>query len=350
MKYNIDKYPIGSFKGQKSPGKYMDKYLHDALRGYASKISQDMTFFGVIFSSTLEVGTGKSVLATQIGEAWTEIVNKEYNLDIPYSVNNIVWRPKDLIERSFKIPKYSCIILDEWEDSHYWSELGVTLRQFFRKCRQLNLFMIAIIPNFFQLPLSYAVSRTAFAIDVKFDDNLNRGFFDFYNFPAKKWLYIKGKKTHNYKATRRTFPGRFVDGYGVDEVEYRKKKYEDMLKYDEDNPQKKTKAQIEKDKMIEVVQKIIRNKPEISTRELAIMLGVSDKSIIRYKQGGVGEETNPADNYIYKLIKEDKPHEIEVDEEVLEKEDEKKQSPIDIDKHDETSEEVQGEVKLQEEG
>jgi DNA-binding transcriptional regulator YiaG len=314
MKFCIDKYPMGSWKGQKSPGKYMDAFLHKNLELYAEKISQDMTFLGIIFSSTLEVGTGKSVLATQIGEAWTEIVNKKYNLNIPYNVDNIVWRPKELIEKSFNVPKYSFILLDEWEDSSYWSELGISLRQFFRKCRQLNLFMICIIPNWFQLPLSYAISRSIFAIDVKFDNNLDRGKFSFYNFPAKRMLYINGKKQHNYKVCRPTFNGEFPDGYGVDEKEYRQRKYEDMVKYEKEHPEKLSSAQLIMKTRIEMFKQISKNLPKLTNEELANMIGVSSRTIIRWKQGDVDNVILPSDNYTIGTEKK----ELFVDEERLE--------------------------------
>ena len=276
---------MGSFNGQNSPGKYMHPYLYENLKKMAAKISKDMTFLGIIYSSTLEVGTGKSVLATQIGEAWTEIINEMYNLNIPYSVNNIVWRPEELIKRSFEITKYSFILLDEWEDASYWSKLGMTLRQFFRKCRQLNLFMICIIPNWFQLPLHYAVSRSIFAIDVKFDDNLERGNFAFYNFPDKRKLYIIGKKTHNYYCTKSTFAGNFTDGYGVDEEEYRKKKYEDMLKYDEENPEAMTKSQIETNVYRKIMPKLKEYFKDTSNKKFGELFEVSERTINRWNRG-----------------------------------------------------------------
>jgi DNA-binding XRE family transcriptional regulator len=231
----LDKYPKGTYKGQKSDGKYIDGYLYDNLKILAKRIVDDMTFMGVIFSSTLEVGTGKSVLATQIGEAWSEIMHDMHGIDLPFDINNVVWKPTNFIERAFELPKYSFILLDEWEDQTYWSELGKTLRQFFRKCRQLNLFMIVIIPNWFQLNMSYAIGRSAFAIDVKFEKDFQRGYFSFYSFAAKRELYIKGKKEHNYKVVRPTFNGMFVDGYGVNEQEYRTRKLKDMMEYDQDN-------------------------------------------------------------------------------------------------------------------
>ena len=59
MKILEDKYPKGSLKGQKSAGRYIDGYLYKNLEVMADAIVNDMTFMGVIFSSTFEVGTGK---------------------------------------------------------------------------------------------------------------------------------------------------------------------------------------------------------------------------------------------------------------------------------------------------
>jgi len=274
MKYCIEKYPMGSFPSQKTPGQYMDGYLHENTSVLSKKIVDDMTFLGVIFSSTLEVGTGKSVLAQQVGEAYTEQVNKIHKTNIPFTVDNIVFRPKDLIEQAKKLPKYSCIILDEWEDAHYWSELGLALRQFFRKCRQLNLFMIVIIPNFFELTRGYAISRSVFAIDVKFGNEFERGFFDFYSFEKKKVLYLKGRKEFNYNVTKPNFFGRFTNGYAVGEKPYRDKKYRDLVSFEEEQEKKVTRKDIIKETFV----KINNNLEEVTQKRLAEAFCVSERT------------------------------------------------------------------------
>lgn len=280
MKILKSKYPYGSYKGQKSDGKYIDGYLYSNLQILAKRIVDDMTFMGVIFSSTLEVGTGKSVLATQMGEAWSEIMKEMHNIDVPFTIDHVVWKPKELIERAFKVPRYSFILLDEWEDQTYWSQLGVTLRQFFRKCRQLNLFMMVIIPNWFQLNLSYAISRSVFAIDVKFEKDFERGYYSFYSFASKRILYIKGKKEHNYHVVRPTFNGQFVNGYGVDEKEYREKKLKDMLEYDnkDDKLSKRQEVQL-------FFFKKLHEKLKWSSKEWAEMLDLHVKTINCWKLG-----------------------------------------------------------------
>lgn len=257
MKILEEKYPMGSFKGQKTSGRYIDGWLYDNMKILAEKIVEDNTFLGVCYSSTLEVGTGKSVMMTQLGEVWSHLMKEVHNIDVPFTCNNIVWRGKELIDRSLSLPKYSCILLDEWEDAHYWSELGMTLRTFFRKCRQLNLFVIVIIPNFFQFPMSYALGRSVFAIDVKFEGNFERGFYSFYNFDAKRQLYLLGKKTQNYKCWNPTFSGRFTNGYGVPEEEYRKAKLEDLKKWEEKDKEER-KGQQRRENIVPYVDNFVK--------------------------------------------------------------------------------------------
>lgn len=281
MKILKSKYPKGTLKHQKTDGRYIDGYLYENLEILAKSIIKDMTFLGIGFSSTLEVGTGKSVLFTQIGEAWTYIVNKLHGTNLTFTQKNIVFRPKDLIDRAFEVPKYSCILVDEWEDAHYWSELGMTLRQFFRKCRQLNLFILIIIPNFFQLPMNYAIGRSIFAIDVKFGASFERGFFEFYNFKDKKYLFIKGKKFQNYDCQDSSFRGVFGDGYGIPEEEYRQAKFEDLKRTEDESEKKKLS---EYDIKINIVRKIYDKKDflmkeGINYKNLGTIFGVAERTM-----------------------------------------------------------------------
>lgn len=270
MKILEQKYPLGSLPGNKTAGRYIDEMLYENLKVLAEVITNDITFMAVISSSTLEVGTGKSVFAQQISEAWIHLVNTTHNKNLPeLTMQNIVFKPKDLIERAFKVPKYSVVIVDEWDDAHYWSELGVSLRQFFRKCRQLNLFMILIIPNFFQLPMNYAISRSVFFVDVRFEGKFERGYFRFFSFNKKKDLYIYGKKTMNYDCVKPDFSGRFTKGYVVDEEEYRRAKMADMEEIE------KKKQLTEKEIKVALFKQIHEKLPKVYIKDLAEAFGIS---------------------------------------------------------------------------
>ncbi len=304
MKILEDKYPLGSLPGQKTPGRYIDKILKENIDLLAKNITKDMTYLGIISSSTLEVGTGKSVFTQQIAEAYLDAVKKKHGFNLEVNMNNIVFRPKDIIERSFKVPRYSIIICDEWEDANYWSELGVTLRQFFRKCRQLNLFILIIIPNFFQLPMSYAISRSVFFIDVRFSGEFDRGYFSFYNFAKKKSLYIRGKKTQNYDVAQPNFVGRFGDGYVVDEKEYRKVKLKDLQNQEEQEKKPLTISQIRaKD-----FKKVYECFDKLTIPEVAKAFGVSPRTGDRWLK----EERNIEDKNRDSVRSEiaDSPHNI----------------------------------------
>jgi hypothetical protein len=214
-------------------------------------------------------------------------------------MKNIVFKPMDLIKRAFEVEQYSVVIVDEWDDAHYWSELGMSMRQFFRKCRQLNLFIILIIPNFFQMPMSYAVSRSVFFVDVRFEGKFERGYFRFFNFDKKKDLYIYGKKTQNYECVRPNFIGRFTKGYCVDEAQYKRAKRDDMIEA-ETQDKKPTEIQI-KAKMIIQFREA---HPEISIEDLGKTFGVHERTIRRWIDKGKlidkpeNDELGRADTYI----------------------------------------------------
>jgi len=277
MKIFGERYPKGTFKGQKTDGRYIDGYLYENLRVYAKSIVRDMTFLGFISSSTLEVGTGKSCFVQQVGEAWESLLWEEHKIKRPLQLESIVFKPEDLMDTSKKLPKYSIIILDEWEDSHYWSKLGITLRQFFRKCRQLNLFMICIIPNFFELPRGYAVSRSAFFIDICFRDNFERGLFKFYGFPTKKRLYHKGKKEMDYGVIKPDFTGDFGDGYVVPRADYLEKKRKDLEGTEELIKPNEVRKQV----YLELYQWLKGLGATIKQFELAF--GVSERTLARWR-------------------------------------------------------------------
>lgn len=263
-KVMLDKYPLGSFKGQKTDGLYFDDALRSNIDILAEKIVDDLQFLGLCCSSTFEVRSGKSTFVQHIGAYYTYMVNKMHGLNLTFDMKNIVFNSADLIKRSSELPQYSCLILDENDeiDEHYFSKLAKDLRRFFRKSGQLNLFIILIVPNFFQLKSNYAISRSNFLIDVKFEGKFERGYFGFYNFERKKELYIKGKKTQDYRVAHPNFGGRFIRGYIVDDEEYRKAKRNDFNSNNEDK-EEAISPSIRKKLWLEVLSRLNSVKPPL---------------------------------------------------------------------------------------
>jgi len=246
MKYAENLFPYGSFKDQKTSGAYLDGYLAQNLDILARRVTDDLHFLGIVAGND-SVGNGKSTMATHVGSYLTWKINQIHNLDLTFTCNNMVFNSEDLEKRSIELPKYSVIVLDESDDlkEHWAKESTNHIKKYFRKCRQLNQILIIITPSFFELPRFYSLQRSHFLINVKFHDDFRRGIFDFYGSTKKKLLYLKGKRDWNYKANKPDFSGAFSSSYVFfpnlkKEIElYRKLKYEDMLRNEEEtlNPQ-----------------------------------------------------------------------------------------------------------------
>lgn len=255
MKFAEELFPKGTFNGQKSDGAFIEDSLAANLDTYAKKIVQDMHFC-LILSGNDSVGNGKSTLASHEGSYLTWKINKLHKINNTFTHRNMVFKAKNLIKRSFELPKYSVIVLDEGDDltEHGMKETARQIKKYFRKCRQLNQILILILPAFFELPRFYALSRSHCLVNVKFMGEFDRGFFDFYGPKQKKLLYLKGKRDWNYDATTSDFSGRFFASYCFfpntkNESElYCKAKYEDM---------------IEDDDVLSIVQRLKRQKVKI---------------------------------------------------------------------------------------
>ena len=241
MKYAEELFPLGTFQDQKTPGAYINEYLSQNLDILARRVVDDLHFLGIV-SGNDSVGNGKSTMATHIGAYLTWKINKSHKLNLTFTSHNMVFNSEELEERSFELPKYSVIVLDESDDlkDHWAKDSTKHIRRYFRKCRQLNQILIIITPSFFELPKFYSLQRSHFLVNVKFHDDFRRGRFDFYGATKKKLLYLKGKKEWNYSLVKPDFIGAFSSSYVFfpnvkEEIEkYRKMKYEDMLSKEEE--------------------------------------------------------------------------------------------------------------------
>jgi len=284
-----EQYPKGSYKGQNSDGYYMDGMLKQNIDMVADNIVKDMQFVALSCSSTLGVRTGKSTLMQQVGRYYTTRINEKNNLNIPFDIKNIVFRSQQLIDRALELPPYSCIILDEGDDltSHSFSKTMTELKRFFRKCGQLNLFIILILPDYFELPKTFALGRSIFLLDVRFENKFERGYFRFFSFNQKKKLYIHGKRNFDYTVTKPSFIGRFPKLYTIDEEEYRKAKYED-LKEDRDTEDLVSKGDLKKIKMMifkEVIERARKENLDMTIEGMGIAFGISKRTAYRWLSG-----------------------------------------------------------------
>lgn len=176
-----------------------------------------------------EEGVGKSVLAQQIGAFWDPNLN----------IDSIVFSAEEFKTAVFKAKKKQCIIFDEAHGSlssrGAMSKINKTLVSLMAEIRQKQLFIIMVLPSFWELDRYIAIFRSRFLIEC-YSHGFQRGYFKFYSAEKKKKLYMKGKKYYE-NWIKPDFVGRFCKGYYVNEEAYRKKKLESMRKsFEEKTP------------------------------------------------------------------------------------------------------------------
>lgn len=234
-------FPIGSFKGQKLAGFAMNTLLKTQLDVLLKNIVRDWDFT-IIISGQGEVRVGKSYLASQIACYWAYQMKKLYNIDVCFNLeNNFIFDGQKLIEKGNYLGQnfpYSPLIFDEaGADLEGRKSMQITTQNvldFFRECGQYNLLNILVLPEYFDLPKSIAITRSKFLIDVWYgcdkDDIFTRGYFNFHSSRKKKDLYKLGKKELNYKVIPPDFSGMFPNFFPLDKVAYRQKKQEALSK------------------------------------------------------------------------------------------------------------------------
>jgi len=233
-------FPIG-FNNNKKDGFAMNDLLKQQLDYYIKNALKDWDFT-IIICGEGEVRVGKSVLALQIGAYWTQQMAELYKLKIPFNLkDNVIFEGRKLIEKGnmlgTKFP-HSCLIFDEagadLEGTKSMLSTTRAVKDFLRECGQYNFLNILVLPEFFDLPKGVALSRANCLLNVYYvhdeEGNFIRGYFKFYSRPAKKQLYMRGKRMLDYNSARYDFTGEFNKFYPVPEQEYRTLKIKALKK------------------------------------------------------------------------------------------------------------------------
>jgi len=203
----------------------MTKEIHEIIDNVLKKeldkikhavIKKDRDYVMVIDG---EEGSGKSVLAMQIAKYF----------DPNFDLDNICFNSDQFIDRLKKSPKFACVLLDEAYSSANArasiTEVNRSLVGVSTEMRQQNLFVILVIPSFFDLDRHFALWRCRSLLHVYFRKDGSRGSFIIFPKTQKKYLYLNGKKFYDYSKPISPFPAcSFPHYYPIDEMDYRKKK------------------------------------------------------------------------------------------------------------------------------
>ena len=198
---------------------FIDHVLRDELDKVRYRVlKKDFDFVSIVDGRE---GSGKSVLALQMGAY----------LDPNFSLDNVVFTSEDFIKKikDPKIKKGACIVLDEAFNAinsrASMSEVNRSMGAVATEMRQKNLFILIVLPSFFDLDKQFAIHRASSLIHVYLKNDVDRGQFLIFPRSKKLHLYLNGKKTYNYSKPKSPMPPcRFTNYYVVDETEYRMKK------------------------------------------------------------------------------------------------------------------------------
>jgi len=221
---------------------YMDGYLHNSLQFGKKSVYNDDDL--ILLLDGME-RSGKSVFAQQIG----------YFLDPKFNLDKIVFRVEDFQHTVKTAEKYSCIVWDEafrgLSKRQAISKINKQVVQTLMEVGQRNLFIIIVLPTFFELDKYAALHRCKALIHVVRNDEYKRGFFKFYNYKKMKEMYVKGRQEYKY-CVKCNFFGRFTNHYTLPEDKYREKKNTELQEADkeilEDTPN--TKAMRDRDVLL----------------------------------------------------------------------------------------------------
>ncbi len=197
---------------------YLDPIIKDLIPKWRREvIKKDNDKFFVVDGRE---GSGKSVLAQQLAS----------NIDPDFNIDKIAFNAEEF-NKLVKDPKRKpgdCIVLDEAfmaiNSRSALTSVNKAMIGLATEMRQLNLFVIIVLPSFFDLDRYFTLWRcdTLFHVYLRKGD---RGSYIVFGTKKKQKLYLLGKKLYNYSAVKSDYPPlRFNKGYSVDEDEYREKK------------------------------------------------------------------------------------------------------------------------------
>lgn len=263
---------------------YMSNFLQQNLDILKKTIKKDMDHV-ILISGSGKVRIGKSVLAQQIGYYLSEGV-------VPFTNDNIVFRSDKLISVANKLPKYSVIVYDEaregLESTKTLMSKNRDLLDFFAECGQLNLFVIIVLPDFFDLKKTIAITRSTCLINVYFGEEFKRGYYAFYNDSQKKALYLKGKQWLNYTCIKPSFRDKFFDTYTVDKDKYKRQKADSLKHYNQERKKKDhTNYQAIFQREVEIILSAL--KKGYSQKAIGDVLGLSQSAVARRVANHKGE-------------------------------------------------------------
>jgi len=220
---------------------YMDGYLKSNLDILKESVLK--ADFDCIFAVDGYERYGKSVLALQVCKY----------LDHDFDMGRVCFTAQEFTKAVKEAKKFQAILYDEaitgLTSRTALGVINTALVKMLAQIGQKNLFVGIVMPAFFDLDKYVSLWRSMFLLHVYVGENLERGFFSFYNKEKKKSLWVQGKKTYSYRVSPNFF-GRFTKHYAVNEKEYRKKKLSSLARKKFDISAQATRFKLQRNALI----------------------------------------------------------------------------------------------------
>jgi len=257
--------------------------IHTALKKNLDHIkvanSNDIDF-KILISGDGKTRTGKTTQGTQMA----------CYLDptfLPNWQKRMIYDGQELIKQANTMNPGECLIYDEarqvLNSKNQMNGYAKNLMNFFSQCGSKNLYIIIILPDFFELPKSIALVQSIYLINCHFMRGFERGFFDFFNHKQKKYLYIRGQKFLDYKAVLPSFRGTFTKFFPISRIKYENNKQKKLQELRE-KEEKKTKpgylTQLHKNRVRRAID-YMKLQDKLQVKEIAKILGMSSGHVKR---------------------------------------------------------------------
>jgi len=247
---------------------YIDGYLKENLDKAKDTIQKD---WDMVFSVDGYEGSGKSVFAQQVA----------FYCDPTFNIDRIVFTPQAFQRVILNAEKNQAVIYDEaytgLSSRATMSQINKALVTMLAEIRQKNLFVLIVMPTFFDLDKYVALWRSRVLFHIYTSKDFERGYFAFYNIDRKKDLYVNGKKYYSYAIPSPNFIGRFTNHYTVNEQDYRDRKYKATKAKDTRNEDKKLIEQVNE----VIFERLMKTDETIKVKTKIALSGLSEVTFYR---------------------------------------------------------------------
>lgn len=172
----------------------------------------------------------------------TKAIQDAYYLDPLLNLDRICFNSTDFMNACKSASIGQAVVYDEAYTGLYsrasMSKVNRTIVKMLAEIRQKRLYIMIVMPTFFDLDRNIALWRTRYLVHVYTGKDMERGRFSYYNGQKKINLYNEGKKLYRYNFfkgyLRPLYKGKFTKFFPLSFEEYSKKKYEALVNREEE--------------------------------------------------------------------------------------------------------------------